>query len=233
MKRILILITLLSIGSSFTNAQTDSTGAKLEVFECYDRFSLKDQWAQVVELVTTLSVNQPIDLEQIFEATGDYPFGYVKQENVPLFDSLMNLQAVKQLLPSDLRFYWSLKSEDKFRGKNYYSVHAIKLPREGTSVLNGSHIAKAEAGYSAVNELDMITLTMTPEGTKLWATVTERNFRKALAIVVDNKVFSAPIVYSVITGSQTEISGTFSKEEAEAYAAAINAGIIHAKQSTK
>jgi SecD/SecF fusion protein len=212
----------LSFGNSFTNAQTDTTNNQLEIFECYDRYSLKDQWAQVVELVSIISQDKPIDMTKLIEATGDYPFAYVKQENIQLFDSLMNLPEVKHLLPADLRFYWSLKSEDRNWGKNYYSVHAIRLSYQGTSVLNASYIQKAEAGYSNVNETDIVTITMTPEGTKLWTKITTVNLGKALAIIMNDKVFSAPKVYSAITDSHTEISGQFTKEEAEEYAEAIN-----------
>lgn len=162
----------LIIGRSFTYAQTDSSHTQLEIFECYDRFSLKDQWAKVVELVSIISQDKPIDMTKLIEATGDYPFAYVKQENMALFDSIVNLPEVKYLLPADLRFYWSLKSEDRYWGKNYYSVHAIRLSEQGTSVLNASYIQKAEAGYSKVNETDIVTITMTPEGTKLWTKIT-------------------------------------------------------------
>jgi preprotein translocase subunit SecD len=225
-----ILVVFLCFGFFFTHAQEDSTNTQLEIFECYDRYSLKDQWAQVVDLVSIISKDNPIDMTKLIEATGDYPFAYVKQENMHLFDSLVNLTEVKYLLPSNLKFYWSLKSEDHYWGKNYYSVHAIKLSDHGTSVLNARCIEKAEAGYSKVNETDIVTITMTPEGTKLWTKITTENLGKALAIIMNDKVFSAPKVYSAITDSQTEISGRFSKEEAEEYAKEINAAI---KQSAK
>lgn len=230
MNKLLILIIFLSVSSSFTKAQEDSTNTQLEIFECYDRYSLKDQWAQVIELVTTITTDKPIDMTKLIDATGDYPFAYVKQENMSLFDSIVNLPKIKHLLPADLRFYWSLKSEDRNWGPNYYSVHTIKLTDEGTGVFNESYIQKAEAGYSKVNETDIVTITMTPEGTKLWTKITTENLGKALVIIMNAKVFSAPKVYSAITDSHTEISGRFSKEEAEEYAAVINAAI---KQNTR
>ncbi len=230
MHKLLILISFLVIGAYYSKAQEDSTSAQIEIFECYDRYSLKDQWAQVVGLVSIISQDNPIDMTKLMEATGDYPFAYVKQENMQLFDSIVNLPEVKYLLPADLRFYWSLKSEDRFSGKNYYSVHAIKLTDQGTGLLNTSHIQKAEAGYSKVNETDIVTITMTSEGTKLWTKITNENLGKALAIIMNDKVFSAPKVYSAITDSHTEISGRFSKDEAEEYAEEINAAI---KQNTK
>lgn len=233
MHKLSILVVFLCFGSSFTHAQEDSTNNQLEIFECYDRYSLKDQWAQVVELVAIISQDKPIYMTRLIEATGDYPFAYVKQENMQLFDSIVNLPEVKYLLPSNLKFYWSLKSEDRNWGKNYYSVHAIKLTAEGTGVFNESYIQKAEAGYSKVNETDIVTITMTPEGTKLWTKITTENLGKALAIIMNAKVFSAPKVYSVITDAYTEISGRFTKEEAEEYAAAINARISQSPAQQK
>lgn len=226
MNKLLILIVFLCVSSSFTKAQDDSTNNELDIFECYDRYSLKDQWAEVVELVSIISKEEPIDMTKLIEATGDYPFAYVKQENIRLFDSLMNLPEVKNLLPTNLKFYWSLKSEDRYWGKNYYSVHAIRLSEQGTSVFNASYIQKAEAGYSKVNETHIVTITMTPEGTKLWTKITTENLGKALAIIMNDKVFSAPKVYSAITDSYTEISGSFTKSEAEEYATIINTAIL-------
>jgi hypothetical protein len=159
-------LAFLVVGNHYSKAQEDSTNTQLEIFECYDRYSLKDQWSQVIELVTIISADKPIDMTKIMEATGDYPFAYVKQENMLLFDSIVNLPEIKYLLPADLRFYWSLKSEDRYSGKNYYSLYAIKLTTEGTGV------------------------------------------------IMIGKIFSAPKVYSAITDSKTEISGSFTMEEA-------------------
>ena len=226
MHKLLILIAFISVVGNYAKAQEDSTNNQLEIFECYDRYSLKNQWAEVIELVSIISKEEPIDMTKLMEATGDYPFGYVKQENMKLFDSLMNLSEVKNLLPSNLKFYWSLKSEDRYWGKNYYSVHAIRLSEQGTGVFNASYIQKAEAGYSKVNETNIVTITMTQEGTKLWTKITTDNLGKALAIILNDKVFSAPKVYSAITDSHTEISGSFTKSEAEEYATIINTAII-------
>lgn len=222
MNKRLILFVFLSLVSSYSKALEDSTSAKIEIFECYERYDLKNQWAQVIELVSIITKDHPIDMTTLIDATGDYPFAYVKQENIKMFDSLTNLPEVKQLLPTDLRFVWSLKTEDRAWENNYYSVHAVKLTRQGAGVLNGNHILKAEAGFSETNQTAIITITMTPNGTKLWTEITQKNLNRVLVIVINNKVFSAPRVYTAITDSKTEISGVFTKEEAEAFAASIN-----------
>lgn len=61
MHKLLILISFLVIGAYYSKAQEDSTSAQLEIFECYDRYSLKDQWAQVVGLVSIIPHDNPIE----------------------------------------------------------------------------------------------------------------------------------------------------------------------------
>lgn len=224
MNKFLILVVFIGLGQSYSFTQDSLVRAQLEIFEAYERYDLKNNWAQVVELVRLSSQEKPIDLTQLLESTGDYPFAYVKQENKQLVDSVINTHVVKALLPSNLFFVWSIATEKRYGGGTYYSLHSCKLSADSSSVLNGSHIKKAEAGFSETNQTNIITLTMTAEGTALWTKVTTKNLNRALVIVINNKVLSAPKVYSAITDEITEISGVFTKEEAEAYATAINSG---------
>ena len=59
-----------------------------------------------------------------------------------------------------------------------------------------------------------VSLQMTPSGKERFATVTRQNLHKSLAIVLDGKVCSAPVIQSEITGGQASISGHFTQREA-------------------
>ncbi len=70
-----------------------------------------------------------------------------------------------------------------------------------------------------------IEITFTGEGRKQFAKVTREHHHQRLAIVIDGKLWSAPMIESEITGGSGEISGSFSDEEAKALTAKINAAV--------
>ncbi len=79
----------------------------------------------------------------------------------------------------------------------------------------------------------VIDINFTDDGTKRFAEVTRQSIGKRLAIVIDGKLYMAPRINSAIRGGVAQISGAFSKDEANNFAARINGtpGIIHASQT--
>lgn len=100
----------------------------------------------------------------------------------------------------------------------------------GNVVLEGSDIADAQGAVSSDQTTGaktyVVTLTLTSEGTEKFATATEENLGKTIAIVYDNEVISAPVVNSVISNGKAEISGQTSIEEAKELAAIIRIGSL-------
>lgn len=69
---------------------------------------------------------------------------------------------------------------------------------------------------------------MTIDGAEKWAQMTERNVNRQVAITMDNVVYSAPMVNEPIRGGNTEISGSFSIEDADDLAGLLNGGALPA-----
>jgi SecD/SecF fusion protein len=105
-----------------------------------------------------------------------------------------------------------------------FGLYAVKVPDGGKAIINGEHIETAGAGASEVTGQPIITIKMTDPGAHDWEIMTRKNIGRAIAITLDNQVLSCPLVYDVIKGGSTEISGTFTKEEAEELAARIYKG---------
>lgn len=223
MLRLLLFVCLTVFSLEPVSAQADSLPGGFDIYECYDRFRLKDSWAKVIDYMNSAEHAQAINIKSIVEETGDYPFAYVKQENRKTIDSILQLNYVKQLFPSDIDFVWSTAIEKRYSG-DHFSLYAIKKP-DLRGVITEKDLVSATAGYSKVNELHTITLKMTTAGKQRWKEITERSIGNVLVMVVDNKVLSAPRVYMAITEGTTEISGTFTKEEAEELASRINSQI--------
>ena len=101
---------------------------------------------------------------------------------------------------------------------------------EGNVVMEGTAIADAE-GLTYTNSTTglreyVVSLTLTPEASSEWATITAENLNKRIAIVYDGQVVSAPYVRSVITGGQCQIEGMADLDEAKELAAYIRIGSL-------
>jgi len=83
--------------------------------------------------------------------------------------------------------------------------------------LKSAHVNKDSLGRP------MIEFEFNKNGTEQFATVTQQNLHKQLAIIIDGHLTSAPRIQSPITGGKGVITGSFTKEEAKDLAARINA----------
>jgi SecD/SecF fusion protein len=105
-------------------------------------------------------------------------------------------------------------------------LYACKIPYDGKARVNGKHISSASTGYDKGKIT--VDLSMTADGTTEWGQMTTENKDRIVAITMDNVVYSAPTVINPITNGNTQISGTFTFEEAEALAGLLNGGALPA-----
>ena len=151
--------------------------------------------------------------------------GYAQAKDTAEVMRMLNLDIVKSMLPQNLVLCWHAKT-----GKDKSSVHqliALKSVGEQGYVLDGRVVADARQDFTdrAGNEISM---TMNSEGAKQWKRITENNIGNAIAIVLDNLVYSYPTVNSVIPNGRSSITGGFSVEEAKDLANLLKAGKLPA-----
>jgi len=135
------------------------------------------------------------------------------------------MEVVKNMLPQDLKLCWHAKL-----GKDKTLIHeliALKTVGEQGSVLDGKVVVDARQDFNdrAGNEISM---TMNAEGAKMWKKITEENIGNSIAIVLDNLVYSYPVVNDVIPNGRSSITGAFSLEEAKDLANLLKAGKLPA-----
>ena len=114
---------------------------------------------------------------------------------------------------------------------NYILSRPLEEIREaGSVVLEGTDVADASGGAyqdSKTNSKEyIVSLTLTDEGKDKFATATENNVGKQIAIIYDNSVLSAPNVNEAITGGQAQITGMSGVEEAQNLASYIRIGSL-------
>lgn len=92
--------------------------------------------------------------------------------------------------------------------------------------VSGKRVVKAEAGTDESIGQPMVMVTFDAAGASKFAQLSGANVGKPLAIVLDGKVLSAPVIYEPITGGQAQISGGFTSEEASQLAVALQSGAL-------
>jgi preprotein translocase subunit SecD len=131
---------------------------------------------------------------------------------------------IKQLLPIDMSFAWSAKHSFIAEGKKYYALFALK----GKAEINGSVVVKAMATIDPTYNTPVVTMEMDADGSREWARITGANVDKRIAIIMDNAVFSAPVVRTKITGGHSQIEGMENVEEAKLLEIVLKAGALPA-----
>lgn len=102
----------------------------------------------------------------------------------------------------------------------------LKYPLKAVPILDGSTLTDARVGFTDKSSYPVINFTLNSEGAKKFADYTGTNVGKRLAIVLDNKVYSAPSINERIGGGSGQISGAFTQEEARDVAVALRSGAL-------
>lgn len=93
-------------------------------------------------------------------------------------------------------------------------------------ILDGSMLVDAKVAFDQRNNMPIINFTLNAEGARIFGDFTGNNVGNRLAIVLDNKVYSAPVINERIGGGSGQISGRFSVEEANDLAIALRSGAL-------
>ncbi|RAU83782.1 protein translocase subunit SecDF [Pontibacter arcticus] len=130
---------------------------------------------------------------------------------------------VRAIFPPNMKFLWGVKPVEGDNRQAFVEFYAIKKGRDGKAPMGGDGINDARQDFDQTGRPE-ITMTMNPTGSKRWARLTGENVGRQVAIVLDNYVYSAPVVQGEITGGNSSISGNFTIEEAQDLANILKAG---------
>ena len=151
--------------------------------------------------------------------------GYASVRDTAAVNRIIHSRLAKEILPADLRLMWSAKPADGLKVKNYYELHAIKVTtNNGRAPLEGDVVTDAEDQFNSLTGTPEVSMTMNSDGARRWAALTKANIGKAIAIVLDGSVYSAPRVNGEITGGSSSISGNFTIEDTKDLANTLKSG---------
>ena len=139
------------------------------------------------------------------------------------------LKQVKNVFPRNVKFAWCVKPNvDATTGAEYIDLVALKTSRENTAALGGEVIVDARQDYDQNGRVE-VTIQMNSEGAKAWKRLTGENIGRQVAIVLDDYVYSYPVVNDEIPSGRSSISGgDMTVEEAQDLANILKAGKLPA-----
>ncbi|WP_185854750.1 protein translocase subunit SecD [Blattabacterium cuenoti] len=161
----------------------------------------------------TRSFIKMLNISKINKMDNNLIVGLVHKKEMNKITDFFNSMDVVEYLPYALRnikFLWGSKTY-QYNQEKYVPLFAVK---EENNSLNGDIIISAYKSFGPFNEI-FINIKMNQEGAKNWKIFTEKNIGRNIAIVLDDLVYTAPFVKSVIPNGISQISGNLSLQESE------------------
>jgi SecD/SecF fusion protein len=150
--------------------------------------------------------------------------GIASSKDTAKVNTYLKMNQIKVLFPRDMKLMWSQNPYPQDPTKTMYELHAIKITtRDGRPPLGGDAITSARTSTGVAGDIK-VDMTMNSEGSKTWARMTRENIGRCLVVVLDGYVRSYPRVQNEITGGSTEITGSFTIEEADDLANILKSG---------
>ena len=165
-----------------------------------------------------------------FIHTSNSPYiGVAKSVDTAKINSMLKSKVARDIF--NLRrhkFLWS-RDVTKYETSRSFTGHtlmAIQIPTSGEPKINGEDVVNASQSFGNDSK-PSVALSFNSNVADVWAKWTEQKVGKVIAIVLDDQVFSSPVIRQKITGGNTEISGGFETiEEAQDLANILKAGSL-------
>ncbi len=94
--------------------------------------------------------------------------------------------------------------------------------------ITGAHLTDARVHIDSANNTPYVTIKLSKTGAKIFEKVTSGNLNRRMAIVLDGKIHSMPVITEIISGGDACITGKFTLEEAKDLAIVLRAGALPA-----
>ena len=150
--------------------------------------------------------------------------GYAHYGDTAAINKFIASPEFKSTMPRELRLYWGVEAIDRETTNQIYELYAIKvMQRNGRAPLEGDVVVSASDSFDQFGR-PCVTMAMNTDGARRWAQLTKASIGKAIAIVLDGYVYSAPMVSNEITGGRSEITGNFTIETTKDLANVLRSG---------
>ncbi len=188
--------------------------------------SLKNALEKQLEQIDPANQSQDVSpLISLMKA--NYGLVYDVRDTV-LINRILKNERYASFLPRDLKLLWGVKPTKADDGSEVLELYAIKTVR-GTddAPLEGDVVTDARQTLDQTSR-PAVSMQMNAEGARKWRKLTSENVGRRIAVVLDDYVYTAPVVNGEIPNGQSEISGNFTLLEAQDLANILKSGSLPA-----
>ena len=186
------------------------------------RSALEEQLKQIDPLNPDSSVSPLISLMK-----ANYGLVYDVKDTLTI-NRILNNERYRSFLPRDLKLLWGVKPTKAEDGSENLELYAIKLGRGSDQApLEGDVVTDARQTLDQTSR-PAVSMQMNAEGARKWRKLTSENVGRRIAVVLDDYVYTAPVVNGEIPNGQSEISGNFTLLEAQDLANILKSGSLPA-----
>ena len=209
------------------------TSAKLQFWEVQD---LQESFPYLQSLsdalpakADSIGVAKNTDLMKLmdFQSLKSNGVGNVKLSDTATVNKILNSKIANKLRPSNMKytqFMWAYKPESN--DDNKLVLYAIRGNINQKAPVDGA-VEKSNISYDELGRV-VVDMQMDSKGAREWKLMTEKNLKKSVAVSLDNRIYTAPTVQSVIPNGRTQISGNFTQDEAQDLVNVLGAGRLPA-----
>ena len=154
----------------------------------------------------------------------------VLKRDTAKLNEYLNLDVVRNKFPNNVKFVYGAVEKADARNPNApLYLYALKTaPGTGGAKLEGDRVTDARMDYDPLTGKPAVSMNMDVAGARTWKKMTGENTGRYVAVVLDDKVYSAPLVNGEIPNGSTSISGNFTVEEATDLANILKSGKLPA-----
>ena len=149
---------------------------------------------------------------------------FVREDHKVTLERIFKRPDVQRVIPDNVEFLFSAKPVTFQDGQAVYQMYLVNKTPE----LTGNVVTDAIATLDPTTSSPMVSMEMSSEGATEWARITGANINKRCAIILDNVVFSAPVIRGKISGGRSQIEGMADLEEAKLLEIVLKAGALPA-----
>ena len=154
--------------------------------------------------------------------------GYANARDTAEINKIIYSELAHQILPAELKLRWGAKPED-FGGQDtkgdIFELYALKITEpSGRAPLEGDVITSSKDDFEPNTGRPCVSMQMNSDGARRWSQITKQNIGKAVAIVLDDAVYTAPRILTQIDGGNSQITGNFTIEDTKDLANTLNSG---------
>jgi preprotein translocase subunit SecD len=217
------------IKDSAINQALETIRNRIDQFGVAEPIVLRQGLKQIV--VQLPGVKEPKRARDLIKETALLEFKMLDEDNQAKFDLPARipkdkeadvLKQVEGKLPEGDQILFE-RGVDKDTGREYRIPYLVKK----RVMLTGDVLSDAKVSIGQFND-PYVSITFDGKGGREFERITGDNIKKRMAVVLDNTIYSAPVIQDRITGGRAQITGTFSMQEANDLAIVLRAGALPA-----